>query len=384
MKTIMVILAIFLLSYSYLYSDKLSCSFCGEDKDLSKAFDKVKLGEYAKAVEILEIAIKTPNKDLSERCYYLAYCYELSGKKEKSIMYYNKVLEYNSNNYLIKRSKERINVLTECKNFITSNTINDDFDQSFVQARELYNKIEELQKTRWSYKNIKKYDEIIESCDKLSKKYIGKGEETGKIYDLLVNCYDKQANYSKRNQSLQKYYDQLFKLYGDKKAFEELFFVAKSKYDNAEYDNAIIIYKIGLNIFKDNNEIGLIATNIALCYKKLNKIQEMQQTYLDIVSNGNLDNSFREKAMWEYCEAEYMHFKKSVTINNLKSSIEIVKDPFLQNIARVYIVKSYMFAKMNKEAIEEFKILKGLNSKSIDLNIERMINIMQIQLEDKL
>jgi tetratricopeptide (TPR) repeat protein len=93
-----------------------------------------------------------------------------------------------------------------------------DARENYLAAKKLFEKIDRLE---WHYTNLPKYNEVIEILEKI----INEKPDTDiavKSQYLIVQCYDKQAEYPKKSEAFNKYINMVEKHCGMEKAAQAI------------------------------------------------------------------------------------------------------------------------------------------------------------------
>ncbi|MCM8785706.1 MAG: tetratricopeptide repeat protein [Candidatus Omnitrophica bacterium] len=185
-----------------------------------------------------------------------------------------------------------------------------------ILYKQLEERFSQLDKENQPIKNIPKYKEITNTLEEIIEKKPTDKKLIESIYKLLIECYDRQAEYPKKHRILKEYSELLYPEEKEKQAKTIKEYADKLK-EKGEITEAIILYRLIVKEYPDT-KIG------SESYFRLGKI-------------------FEEENDWRSSLIQYQLTIKKDTRNTLTEEVL----PKLGNM--------YLKVNQNKEAIETFQ-----------------------------
>jgi tetratricopeptide (TPR) repeat protein len=215
-----------------------------------------------------------------------------------------------------------------------------DAQENYLSAKKLFEEIDSLE---WHYTNLPKYNEVIETA----KKIIDENPDTDisiQSQYLIVQCYDKQAEYPKKSEAFNKYVSMVEKHYGMEKAAQAIKEMADEYFNlgGAQYWGAIKHYKLLLNKYPQSNLADYSQYRIGKSY------EELWRDDVEIYKNPAQAIREYQKLLDIYPQSKWIDqgYEKLFTIykdsRNYEKAIEAIQN-YLRNYPKGSLVLSFQF-----------------------------------------
>ena len=223
-------------------------------------------------------------------------------------------------------------------------------EETYFEAKRVF---DEINKLKWDHENLKKYDEVVE----LLEETISSSKEEDLILqaqELILQCYSKQAEYSKKSLAFDRYVEMVEKCQGKDEAVKKIIEAADSHAGRGEYYDAKSYYRKLLEKFAGNTRSVYAQYKIGECYSGMGIYEKAIVEYRKILYGHDVRDEWAEKACLKLVGVLHREKRWSEGIEVLREFLRRFPDSDFTANARFYLGHFYYQKRDYRQAEREF------------------------------
>jgi len=197
-------------------------------------------------------------------------------------------------------------------------------------------------RANWREGNLEGFNDFIAKAEEISRNAPG-SKEASEAKRIILDCYQRQADYPGYYQTFDKYIDILAQTGQTKKAIKILRTKADEKYNNKDYSTASEFYKKALEKFpdKDSETIAHYCYYLARCYANMGQKDPALAMYRRLIDSKPQGELLRKA----YSGEGYIYMSQGKWEQGVKALKEVLRlswgeKDYLTEYAQYYIAFS--------------------------------------------